>query len=157
MSIKFVSQFSSLSPPEATSEIVQESSHTNSASGTTQQEQQTIAEGTWNFISSADSMLDTRTDCTITIETLTITKQEMRKTTSRLWISWPSKMDKLWDRIVVCHVHMSCTWVLCDRSVLVQATSNECDFTVSFPQDFGDGSTCEPIHVISTPTQIFAQ
>ena len=28
-------------PPEATSEIVQESSHTNSASGTTQQEQQT--------------------------------------------------------------------------------------------------------------------
>ena len=51
MSIKFVSQFSSLSPaPEATLEIVQESSHTNSASGTTQQEQQTIAEGTWNFI-----------------------------------------------------------------------------------------------------------
>ena len=47
MSIKFVSQFSSLSPaPEATLEIVQESSHTNSASGTTQQEQQTIAEGT---------------------------------------------------------------------------------------------------------------
>ena len=45
MSIRCVS-LKFTATPEATSEIVQESSRTNSASGTTQQEQQTIAEGT---------------------------------------------------------------------------------------------------------------